>query len=186
MDAEIDVDLVTKLNGDPVERSILKIVFIVKSELNLFLTYWSSFVSKVFSSKDEVSKIEAGQRSEREGWFFSKIQELTPCSDSTIVVITIYLQASFCSTGWQPHQPRQRTRPPPLSPPWPAHQGICSSWKQYFWFQLKSLCSCLLYIMWIPPQRFCDQQLHRINFSAADLQLTTSLESFLSDMSVRI
>ena len=37
-----------------------------------------------------------------------------------------------------------------------------------------------------PPQRFCDQQLHRINFSAADLQLTTSLESFLSDMSVRI
>ena len=99
MDADIDVDLVTKLNGDPVERSILKIVFIVKSELNFFLTYWSSFVSKNFSSKDEVSEIEAGQRSEREGWFFSKRQELTPCSDLIISVITIYLQASFCSTG---------------------------------------------------------------------------------------
>ena len=51
MDAEIDVDLVTKLNGDPVERSILKIVFIVKSELNLFFNILVKFCIKKFQLK---------------------------------------------------------------------------------------------------------------------------------------
>ena len=119
-----------------------------------------------FSSMDDLSEVEAGQEtSEREGHFSSSRNIKT--SSHSNQLLEKFLNNQFLARS---HPPLLRLQFPgkfllywmtttSTSTTYTATTTVSSlactpRYLQYFWFQLKSLCSCLLYIMWIPPSGF--------------------------------